>query len=1069
VRAKLIPEFLAAGSHRHDFVFTPKDDPFQSLYESLIGRDKVGPDKNYCFSESKAQFVLEGEPKDKPDVLAQVARQLKDKDAEWLIFIDQFEELFTRCINLEQRKNFIQSIAQIATSDDRSVKIVLAMRADFLGEFNPYPKFGKTVQRQIHLVNEMPEDELELAIKGPAAKHGVRFEPGLAKEIISDVQGQAGSLPLMQYTLDRLWQYEVQLDKLADRMLNTQHYQALGKVRGALEQHVNEIYGSFSTIEQQATKRIFLSLVKVFTTEGVEKRVSQSVARSQLQGAAVPETINRLINENLLVSSSKNLSQAALSMQNGHALEPEATIEMAHEILLTSWTKLQDWIEESQTTLLIKSRLVEDMERWHKQKQAHQELLKSSVLAKVLELKEQHLFELQSVPLSAAEEVYIEASQRFQQQELNRARRVAIGASMGAVLMACSTFFALYQLQHGQRQQVEQLATTAETLTVSQPVNAVIYAIAAKHLSQSVFVQFPDHPQFSSVDGSLMNVILINREQNRLSHSEPVHAVTFSPDGRRIVSGSWSGEITVWDAKTGEPIGKPLTGHEFGVDSVAFSLDGQRIFSSDERTVKIWDANTGALIDTPWRDDEKVVASVTFSPDGQRIVSGGGVLDNTVRIWDTKTGAPIGNPLRGHEFGVFSIAFSPDGQRIVSGGGDNTVRIWDAKTGAPIGNPLRGHEFGVFSIAFSPDGQRIVSGGRDNTVRIWDAKTGAPIGKPLLGHEDAVTSIAFSPDGQRIVSSSSDNTVRIWDAKTESILSKSLTSSTDINSESFVTSLAFGPDGQSIVSGSTDGALRVWNAKTGMEIGKASVGNMDIRLAFSPDGEFLVIGDWEGTLPLWNAKTGKPLHKLLTDNEYKISSVAFSPDGQHIAASGGGKIVWLWDTKTGKALHEFLTDYEYGTSSVAFSPNGHHVISGGGKTVHIWDVKTGAQVGKTLTDDAELFDIRSVAFSPDGQLIVTANGDANTVKIWDVKTGTARGTSLMKHAGSVNSVVFSPDGQRIISGSAGNNTVRIWDISWQSLLERGCTQLRYHPSLSQPTTDVAREAKQTCEQYVWKR
>jgi hypothetical protein len=94
VRAKLIPEFLGTSSTRHDFVFTPKDDPFHSLYESLMGRDKVGPDKNYCFSESETQFVLDGEPNGKPDVFAQVVRQLKDQRSEWLIFIDQFEELF---------------------------------------------------------------------------------------------------------------------------------------------------------------------------------------------------------------------------------------------------------------------------------------------------------------------------------------------------------------------------------------------------------------------------------------------------------------------------------------------------------------------------------------------------------------------------------------------------------------------------------------------------------------------------------------------------------------------------------------------------------------------------------------------------------------------------------------------------------------------------------------------------------------------------------------------------------------------------------------------------------------
>ena len=688
VRAKLIPEFLASSSHRHDFVFTPKDDPFQSLYESLIGRDKVGPDKNYCFSESKVQFVLEGTPKGKPDVLAQVVRELKNKDSEWLIFIDQFEELFTRCTSLEQRKSFLKTIAQIAESDDRSVKIVLAMRADFLGELNPYPQFGKIVQRQIHLVNQMPEDELELAIKGPAAKHGVRFEPGLAKEIISDVQGQAGSLPLMQYTLDRLWDYEVNLDKLEDRTLNTQNYQALGKVRGGLEQHVNEIYGTFTTVEQQATKRIFLSLVKVFTTEGVEKRVSQSVDRSALQGEAVPETIDRLINENLLVSSSKNLSQAVLPTQNGNALEQEATIEIAHEILLTSWTKLQEWIQEAQATLLIKSRLVEDMGRWHEQKQANQELLKSSVLARVLELKEKHLFELQSMPLSAAEEAYIAASQRFQKQELNRARRVAVGASIGLVLMAGAVLFALSQVQQAQRQRVEQLAANAEFLLAdNQPVSAVIYAIAAAGLSHSALVQFPNYLQFTSADGSLLNVTPFNGEQNQLLHESMVLSVAFSPDSQRIVSGSSDKTVQIWDVRTGAPIGKPLIGHTENVYSVAFNSDGQRIVSRDS--------------------------------------------DKTVRIWDVKTGAPIGKSL--------SVAgvISSHGQRIASRDSDKTVRIWDVKTGAPIGKPL--------------------------TI----------IGKPLMDHKmDAVYLVAFSPDGQRIVSSSGNKTVRSWDISWESLLDK---------------------------------------------------------------------------------------------------------------------------------------------------------------------------------------------------------------------------------------------------------------------------------------------------------
>ena len=131
----------------------------------------------------------------------------------------------------------------------------------------------------------------------------------------------------------------------------------------------------------------------------------------------------------------------------------------------------------------------------------------------------------------------------------------------------------------------------------------------------------------------------------------------------------------------------------------------------------------------------------------------------------------------------------------------------------------------------------------------------------------------------------------------------------------------------------------------------------------------------------------------------------------------------------------------------------------------IWDVKTEASIGKPLTGHTDK--VFAAAFRPDGQRIVSGSLD-KTVRIWDAKTGAPIGKLLQSYEDTARTVAFSPDGQRIVS-SSGNKTVRSWDISWESLLDKACNQLRYHPNLNQPTTDVAREAKQTCEQYVWKR
>ena len=156
-------------------------------------------------------------------------------------------------------------------------------------------------------------------------------------------------------------------------------------------------------------------------------------------------------------------------------------------------------------------------------------------------------------------------------------------------------------------------------------------------------------------------------------------------------------------------------GHTGGVLSVAFSPDGKRIVSgSEDQTLKVWDATTGQETLT-LKGHTGAVQSVAFSPDGKRIVSGSD--DQTLKVWDATTGQET-LTLKGHTGAVQSVAFSPDGKRIVSGSDDQTLKVWDATTGQET-LTLKGHTGGVRSVAFSPDGKRIVSGSDDQTLKVW--------------------------------------------------------------------------------------------------------------------------------------------------------------------------------------------------------------------------------------------------------------------------------------------------------------------------------------------------------------
>ena len=299
-------------------------------------------------------------------------------------------------------------------------------------------------------------------------------------------------------------------------------------------------------------------------------------------------------------------------------------------------------------------------------------------------------------------------------------------------------------------------------------------------------------------------------------HSNDIFSVAFSSDGQRIVTGSWDGTAKVWEAASGRELltlnrhGNEITsavsspdakGGSARVFSAAFSPDGKRIVTgSTQGTAKVWDASSGRELLT-LKGHSSVIYSVAFSPDGQRIVTGS--ADQTAKVWEAASGRAL-LTLTGHSDEVCSVAFSPDSRRIATASEDKTAKVWDAASGREL-LTLKGHSALIWAVAFSPDGQRIVTGSYDGTAKVWDAASGREL-LTLKGHSNWVDGVAFSPDGRRIVTGSDDNTAKVWEAATgRELLTLKGHSGGGM-------SVAFSPDGQRIVTGSRDQTARVWEA-----------------------------------------------------------------------------------------------------------------------------------------------------------------------------------------------------------------------------------------------------------------
>jgi WD40 repeat protein/tRNA A-37 threonylcarbamoyl transferase component Bud32 len=550
-------------------------------------------------------------------------------------------------------------------------------------------------------------------------------------------------------------------------------------------------------------------------------------------------------------------------------------------------------------------------------------------------------------------------------------------------------------------------------------------------------------------------------------HTGPILAVAYSPDGRRIVTGSADETARVWDAETGQESLR-LEGHTASVRAVAFSRDGERIVTGSwDRTVRVWETATGRLLHSIVANGKEVF-SVAFSPDGQRIVSGG--QEAKARVWDANSATEL-FPLEGHTSLVWAVAFSTDGERIVTGSWDQTVKMWDAKTGQEL-RTFIGHRGAVLSVAFSPDGQRVVTGGQDHRAKVWDAANGTVL-FTLKGHTAAVLSVSFSQDGKRILTSSDDQTARVWDAASGEELrvfkghgSRIGSAALSPDGQRIVTGggavrfapdgIAFNPttgddqaakvwdasdarevltlsghekdvvsvdvsaDGRFVASASFDGTARVWDIRTGQEVSRMTGHKAPVRgVAFFPDGKRIVTSGFDGTARIWDIASQREIHQL-QGHTAEVFSVAVSPDSRWIATSGWDHTVRVWDAVTGQQRHKF-DEPAPSVFAVTFSPDSRQVGCGNvSGMVRRWDPDSGREY-PGFRDSRNIW---SLAFSRDGRRIVTGSHGL-IAKVWDAASGQQQIT-LEGHAAHIHAAVFSPDGRRIVTGSA-DHTAKLWD------------------------------------------
>ncbi|MEH2239140.1 nSTAND1 domain-containing NTPase [Nostoc sp.] len=1041
----------------------PGANPLEALARRLAAA--VGePGENDFSSSSSPHLLLEG-----------IFHQGVEGFVYWIrnqphrvlvLVVDQFEELFTLAPTPDRELFLELLLGAVQYAGDR-FKLIITLRADFIASCLEVPALAKALQDLSVLIPpKLSLDDYRRVILNPAQQVGLKVETELVEVLLRELNHSPGDLPLLEFVLEQLWQHRV-----AGELTLQAYQEQLGGIQGALERSSQAVYESLDPQMRECAKWIFLSLTQLGEgTEDTRRRVHKSeLIVKKYPTALVEKTLNVLTSAKLVVMNLEedpNIVEGSkgddkISTYQSPLSPSPITVEVAHEILIRHWSTLRWWLEENRDRLRKQRQIEQASQLWLQRSQQADFLLQGVRLAEAEDIYIKYTDEL-----SADVQRFIEAclAQRKQQQlqeksRLKQAQRAVVALSVLGLAAVCLGGLAYWKSQAAQLREIEALnASSQANLLSHQQLEALIATVkAGKQLKNTLGA--PAELQTQTL-GVLQQVISGTQERNRLEgHSAEVLSVSFSPDGKTIVSASNDKTAILW-GRDGTKV-RTLTGHTGTVRSVSFSPDGQMIATASfDRTIKLWRTSDGTLIRTlnghtaevlslSWSGNGETIAtgsadrtakiwqvsdghllrtfsgyrdfvtSVSFSPDGKMLAIAS--ADKTVKLWSVSNGQ-LQKTLLGHSAAVSSVAFSPDGQ-IASASEDKTVRLW--RRDGTLLRIIPAHNAEVLSVNFSHDGQTLASTSADSTIKLWSSQDGS-LRQTLLGHSIAVYSVSFSPDDQTVVSAGADQTVRLW--QRDDPLFKTLT-----GHQGKLYSVNFSPDGQTLATAGQDTTIKLWQRdgtlRQTLEGHATSVygHSADVySLAFSPDGETLASASQDYYIKLWRTRDGYMV-KTLQGHRREVNSLSFSPNSQILASASGDMTIKLWNLQR-KALIRTLQGHTAEVLSVRFSPDGQVLASAGrDNKVLLWRVKDGKLL-YTLPGHTNA--VNAISFSPDGQVLASASAD-KTIKLWQVSNGALLQT-LTGHTDGVFSVSFSPDGKMIASAS-GDGSIKLWNRDGREL------------------------------------